>query len=77
MTLTAQQRRVIETIRTLTRDRGYPPSQREVSDRMGLKSVSTIHAHIKNLKAMGVVQHDPDVARSLRVVTEQQTLGDN
>ena len=40
--LTMRQRRVLEVIRNAIRDRGYPPSMREIGERAGLASPSSV-----------------------------------
>ncbi len=50
---TERQRRILEVIRQFTAERGYPPSVREIGERVGLSSSSTIHAHLKTLERRG------------------------
>ena len=44
--LTARQRQVLEFIDSEVRQRGYPPSVREIGEAVGLSSPSTVHAHL-------------------------------
>ena len=73
--LTATQLRVVEAIRVLTAERGYPPSQRDIAARLRLQSVSTVNVHLVNLREAGVITMDDQIARSVRVITDQPTLG--
>src|SRR4051812_9442938 len=43
--LTDRQREVLEVIDQSMRDRGYPPSVREIGEAVGLTSPSTVHSH--------------------------------
>lgn len=63
---TERQQRILEVIRTFTAEHGYPPSVREIGERVGLSSSSTIHAHLKALEKRGVISRDPTKPRALR-----------
>lgn len=65
--LTELQSRTRLTIVRLTRERGYPPSEREVGRAMGLASRNA-RPHINALIKKGLVERTPGVARSLRVL---------
>src|SRR5579884_1387129 len=62
---TERQRRILEVIRQFTAERGYPPSVREIGERVGLSSSSTIHAHLKTLERRGFITRDPTKPRAL------------
>lgn len=63
---TDRQKRILEVIREFTAERGYPPSVREIGERVGLSSSSTIHAHLKTLERRGLISRDPTKPRALR-----------
>lgn len=63
---TERQRRILDVIVAFTADRGYPPSVREIGERVGLSSSSTIHAHLKALEKRGLISRDPTKPRALR-----------
>jgi repressor LexA len=63
---TERQQRILEVIRAFTAERGYPPSVREIGERVGLSSSSTIHAHLKALERRGLILRDPTKPRALR-----------
>lgn len=63
---TERQRRILDIIRAFTAERGYPPSVREIGQRVGLSSSSTIHAHLKALERRGLISRDPTKPRALR-----------
>lgn len=63
---TDRQKRILEVIREFTLERGYPPSVREIGERVGLSSSSTIHAHLKTLERRGLISRDPTKPRALR-----------
>ena len=63
---TERQRRILEVIEEFRAERGYPPSVREIGERVGLSSSSTIHAHLKTLERRGYISRDPTKPRALR-----------
>ena len=63
---TERQRRILEVIREFTTEVGYPPSVREIGERVGLSSSSTIHSHLKTLERRGLISRDPTKPRALR-----------
>jgi repressor LexA len=65
--LTARQRRILEVIRDALVDRGYPPSIREIADRVGLASSSSAAHQLKVLQAKGFLFRDPHRPRALEV----------
>jgi repressor LexA len=65
--LTARQRQVLECIEASMRDRGYPPSVREIGESVGLTSPSSVHAHLSSLQKMGYLRRDPTKPRAIEV----------
>lgn len=63
---TARQQRILQAISDFKAERGYPPSVREIGQRVGLSSSSTIHAHLKALEKRGLISRDPTKPRALR-----------
>ena len=63
---TERQKRILEAITAFTHERGYPPSVREIGERVGLSSSSTIHAHLKALEKRGLISRDPTKPRAMR-----------
>lgn len=67
---TERQRRILQAIADFKAERGYPPSVREIGERVGLSSSSTIHAHLKALERRGLISRDPTKPRALRSETD-------
>ncbi len=63
---TQRQQRILDAIRQYTSDRGYPPSVREIGERVGLSSSSTVQSHLKTLERRGLIHRDPTKPRALR-----------
>ncbi|HEV8297199.1 MAG TPA: transcriptional repressor LexA [Acidimicrobiales bacterium] len=65
--LTERQRQVLEFIDRQTRERGYPPSVREIGDAVGLTSPSSVHSHLRTLERRGYLRRDPTKPRAIEV----------
>ena len=63
--LTARQRRILEFIRATVRDRGYPPTVREIGEAVGLTSSSSVHSQLANLERRGLLRKDPTKPRAI------------
>ena len=56
---TDKQQRILDVIRTFSSEHGYPPSVREIGERVGLSSSSTVQSHLKTLERHGLLRRDP------------------
>jgi repressor LexA len=65
--LTTRQRQVLECIEASMRERGYPPSVREIGEAVGLTSPSTVHSHLATLQRLGYLRRDPTKPRAIEV----------
>ena len=65
--LTARQRQILDCIDQSIRDRGYPPSVREIGTSVGLGSPSTVHSHLSTLQRLGFLRRDPTKPRAIEV----------
>jgi repressor LexA len=54
-TLTPRQRRIMQIIEVSQRERGYPPSMREIGDAAGLASTSSVAYQLSVLEKKGIV----------------------
>ena len=69
-TLAGKRRRILEFIVEQIRERGYPPSVREIGEAVGLTSPSTVHTHLQVLQREGYLQRDPTKPRAIIVSWE-------
>jgi len=58
---------VLDYIDRTQRERGYPPSVREICEAVGLTSTSTVHAHLATLQKQGFLRRDPTKPRAIEV----------
>ena len=55
------------------RERGYPPSVREIGEAVGLTSPSTVHTHLNTLQRLGYLRRDPTKPRAIEVRYDTNT----
>jgi SOS-response transcriptional repressor LexA len=65
--LSRRQRELVLAVETLTAERGYPPTMREVAARLGVNATRATYL-AEAAQARGALAHDRRVARSWRVV---------
>ncbi len=65
--ITDRQREILEFIERQMRERGYPPSVREIGEAVGLTSPSTVHTHLATLQRLGLLWRDPTKPRAIEV----------
>ena len=69
------QQRILEFIKSEIELKGYPPSVREICAAVGLKSTSTVHAHLNHLEEQGLIRRDSTKPRALEVLDGSQQRG--
>lgn len=70
--LTKRQEQTLDFIRTSIRDRGYPPTLREIGEHMGIRSTNGVNDHLRALERKGYLRREDMKSRALRVVGEQE-----
>ena len=65
--LSTKRKQILDCISEAVRDRGYPPSVREIGESVGLTSSSTVHAHLAVLQREGYLRRDPTKPRAIEV----------
>lgn len=65
--LSIKRKQILDCISESARDRGYPPSVREIGESVGLTSSSTVHAHLAVLQREGYLRRDPTKPRAIEV----------
>jgi repressor LexA len=67
MELTGKRREILDFIAAQIRERGFPPSVREIGEAVGLTSSSTVHTHLTTLQRQGYLRRDPTKPRAIEV----------
>ena len=65
--LSVKRKQILDCISKAVRERGYPPSVREIGESVGLTSSSTVHAHLAVLQREGYLRRDPSKPRAIEV----------
>ena len=63
--LTPRQQRIVDFIAETVRERGYPPTVREIGEAVGLTSSSSVHAQLATLERRGLLTKDPTKPRAM------------
>jgi repressor LexA len=71
--LSQRQIAVLKVITTSVRERGYPPSIREIAQQVGLSSPSSVAHQLATLERKGVLRRDPNRPRAIDVVGHQNS----
>lgn len=66
-----REEKIMEFISKQIREKGYPPSVREIAAAVGLSSPSTVHTYLKKLESKGLLVKDDQKTRALKVVHSQ------
>lgn len=69
-----RQQAILEFIKNEVRDKGYPPSVREIGEAVGLASSSTVHGHLERLEKKGMIRRDPTKPRAIEILTSEDGL---
>lgn len=64
--LTDRQEAILEFIRRSIRDRGYPPTLREIGAQMGIRSTNGVSDHLRALERKGYISREDMKSRALR-----------
>jgi repressor LexA len=65
VSITQRQQRILDVIAETVRERGYPPTVREIGEAVGLTSSSSVHAQLANLERKGLLHKDPTKPRAM------------
>ncbi|MDO3680054.1 transcriptional repressor LexA [Paenibacillus ehimensis] len=72
--ISTRQQAILEFIKNEVKDKGYPPSVREIGEAVGLASSSTVHGHLERLEKKGLIRRDPTKPRAIEIL--DGTAGD-
>lgn len=72
--ITEKQKIILEYIKSEILSKGYPPSVREICSAVGLKSTSSVHAHLESLEKNGYIHRDPTKPRTIEIIDDSFNL---
>lgn len=69
-----RQQAIMDFIKSEVKEKGYPPSVREIGEAVGLASSSTVHGHLARLEKKGLIRRDPTKPRAIEILFENDSL---
>lgn len=69
-----RQRDLLEFISQFMQKKGYAPTLAEICDGLGLRSPATVHEHISNLIAKGILKKTEGARRGIEII-DQKIMG--
>lgn len=66
--ISKRQQAILDFIKDEVKQKGYPPSVREIGTAVGLASSSTVHGHLARLESKGYIRRDPTKPRAIEVL---------
>ncbi len=70
MELSERQQRIFEYIGKFQRDKGRPPTIREIGSHVGISSTSVVNYNLNILEREGLIAREKEVSRGLRIVQQ-------
>lgn len=68
--ITRKQKEVLDYIKSQITNRGFPPSVRDICEAVGLRSTSSVHAHLETLEKNGYIRRDPAKPRAIEILDD-------
>ena len=68
--ITDKQKEILEFIKACILKKGYPPTVREICEKVQLKSTSSVHSHLESLEKNGYIRRDPTKPRAIEILDE-------
>lgn len=69
-----KQEEILEYIKDNLLSKGYPPTVREIGEKVGLRSTSSVHSHLEQLEKQGRIRRDPSKPRAIEIVDDDFNL---
>nr|WP_142504324.1 transcriptional repressor LexA [Melghirimyces algeriensis] len=70
--LSPRQQAILDYIKQEVKQKGYPPSVREIGEAVGLASSSTVHGHLARLEKKNLIRRDPTKPRAIEILEDEQ-----
>ncbi len=71
--ISEKQKQILRFIQEYTASEGYPPAVREIAAAVGLRSPSSVHAHVKHLRELGYLEQSEGKTRTVKLVGQTGT----
>ncbi len=68
--ISKKQSEILEFMKKEILEKGYPPSVRQICAAVGLKSTSSVHAHLESLEKNGYIKKDATKPRAIEILDD-------
>jgi len=65
--ISQKQQEILEYLKEVILAKGYPPTVREICEKVDLKSTSSVHSHLETLEKKGYIKRDPAKPRAIEI----------
>ncbi len=65
--ISKKQQEILDYLKEEILSKGYPPTVREICEKVGLKSTSSVHSHLSTLERNGFIRRDPTKPRAIEI----------
>ena len=66
--ISKKQQEILDYLKQEIIDKGFPPSVREICEAVGLRSTSSVHAHLEALEKNGYIKKDATHPRAIEII---------
>ncbi len=75
--LTGKQNLILQILKQLIAENGYPPTVREIGEKANLSSPATIHFHLSKLEEKGYIKKGDNKNRTIEILVPNEYLKKN
>ncbi|MBR6380061.1 MAG: transcriptional repressor LexA [Lachnospiraceae bacterium] len=65
--ITLKQQQILDFLKEEILARGFPPTVREIGEKVNLKSTSSVFSHLETLEKKGYIRRDPSKPRAIEI----------
>lgn len=69
--ISAKQQQILDYIKEEILEKGYPPTVREICEKVGLRSTSSVHSHLNTLEENGYIRRDATKPRAIEIMDDE------
>lgn len=69
--ISEKQQQILDYIKEEILGKGYPPTVREICEKVGLRSTSSVHSHLNTLEENGYIRRDPTKPRTIEIMDDE------
>jgi repressor LexA len=70
--LPKRQQEIFDFIKKEVKEKGFPPTIREIGEAVGLASSSTVQGHLARLEKKGLIMREPSKPRALTILHSEE-----